>query len=182
MLGAEQERWLTGGFRRSAASWNVIGSAQTFSRLKQFTRDGVEGSWTDDWNGYPQARKRILSAMDAAKLANPVILGGDIHSYWVHDIKADYADPSSQTLGTEIVGTSITSAGPDYDMFARMLPDNPHVKFFESRKRGYVLNTITPSAWRADLRVCEDVTTRQAQASTLASFAVESGRPGAVRV
>jgi alkaline phosphatase D len=182
MLGADQERWLTGGFRRSNATWNVIGSAQTFSRLKQFTRDGTEGSWTDDWNGYPLARQRILGAMEAAKLGNPIILGGDIHSFWVHDIKADYAQADNKVLGAEFVGSSISSAGPDYDTFSKMLPDNPHVKFFESRKRGYVLNTITPSEWRADLRVSEDVTVRQARASTLASFAVEAGRPGAVRI
>lgn len=182
MLGTDQERWLTGGFRRSSAVWNVIGSAQTFSRLKQRARDGAEGSWTDDWNGYPQARQRIVAAMDAAKLANPVILGGDIHSYWIHDVKADYADPASRVLGTEIIGTSISSSGPDFETFSKMLPDNPHVKFFDSRKRGYVLNTVTPSSWRADFRTSEDVTVRKAQSSTLASFVVEAGRPGATRI
>jgi alkaline phosphatase D len=182
MLGADQERWLTGGFRRSSAIWNAIGSAQTFSRLKQFTRDGAEGSWTDDWNGYPESRKRIVGAMDSANLANPVILGGDIHSFWVHDVKSDYAEPGSKTVGTEFVGTSISSSGPDFATFSKMLPDNPHVKFFESRKRGYVLNTVTKDQWRADYRVSEDVTVRQAQASTLASFVVEAGKPGAVKV
>jgi alkaline phosphatase D len=182
MLGADQERWLTGGFRRSGATWNVIGSAQTFSRLKQSNRDGVESSWTDDWNGYPQARQRILSAMEAAKLANPVILGGDIHSYWVHDVMSDYADPAAKVLGTEIVGTSITSSGPDFETFSKMLPANPHVKFFDSRRRGYVLNTVTPGSWRSDFRVSEDVTTRRSTGSTLASFAIEAGRPGAIRV
>lgn len=182
MLGVDQERWLTGGFRRSGATWNVIGSAQTFSRLKQSNRDGVESSWTDDWNGYPQARQRILSAMEAAKLANPVILGGDIHSYWVHDVMSDYADPAAKVLGTEIVGTSITSSGPDFETFSKMLPANPHVKFFDSRRRGYVLNTVTPGSWRTDFRVSEDVTTRRSAGSTLASFAIEAGRPGAIRV
>jgi alkaline phosphatase D len=182
ILGADQERWLSGGFRRSSATWNAIGSAQTFSRLKQFTRDGAEGSWTDDWNGYPQARNRILAAMDQAKLANPVILGGDIHSYWVHDVKADYADPASKTLGTEIVGTSISSSGPDFETFSKMLPENPHVKFFDSRRRGYVLNTVTPQSWRADFRVTGDVTVRRSSVSTLASFAVEAGKTGAIRV
>ena len=28
--------------------------------------------------------------------------------------------------------------GPPYDMIAQALPDNPHVHFFESRRRGYV--------------------------------------------
>jgi alkaline phosphatase D len=182
MLGDTQERWLTGGFRRSNATWNVIGSAQTFSRLRQTTPKGEEGSWTDDWNGYPESRRRILSAMESSNVANPVVLVGDIHSYWIHDIKSDYANPDSKTLGTEIVGSSISSSGPDFDTFSKMLPNNPHVKFFDSRKRGYVLNTITPDSWRADFRVSEDVTMRQAKGSTLASFAVARGKPGAEKV
>ena len=41
-------------------------------------------------------------------------------------------------VATEFVGTSISSYGPPYDVVARLLPDNPHVHFFESRRRGYV--------------------------------------------
>jgi alkaline phosphatase D len=120
--------------------------------------------------------------MESSNMSNPVVLGGDIHSYWIHDIKSDYSNPASKTLGTEIVGTSISSAGPDHETFSKMLPNNPHVKFFDSRKRGYVLNTVTPESWRADFRVSEDVTLRQAKGSTLASFAVARGKPGAERI
>ena len=62
-----------------------------------------------------------------------------------------------------------------------MLPDNPHVRFFESRHRGYVRCEVTPERWQADLRVVSDVRDRAATARTLAAFVVEAGRPGAQR-
>ena len=31
--------------------------------------------------------------------------------YWAADLKADFNDPNSSTVGTEFVGTSITSGG-----------------------------------------------------------------------
>jgi alkaline phosphatase D len=39
-------------------------------------------------------------------------------------------------VATEFVGTSVTSLGVPYESFAAVLPDNPHVRFFESRFRG----------------------------------------------
>jgi alkaline phosphatase D len=113
------------------------------------------------------------------KLSNPVILGGDIHSFWVNDVKADFNDPASATVATEIVGTSLTSAPAPYDMFANMLPDNPHVKFFESRKRGYVMCEVTQSALNADLRIVDDVRDPKTKNGSLAKFTIEAGRPGA---
>ena len=39
-----------------------------------------------------------------------MFIGGDIHSFWATDLKADFDNPSSVTVSTEFVGTSITSA------------------------------------------------------------------------
>ena len=39
------------------------------------------------------------------------------------------------------------------DAFNRFLPENPHIKFFESRERGYVLVDLASEFWRTDLRV-----------------------------
>ena len=63
----------------------------------------------------------------------------------------------------------------------RLFELNPHVRFFESRHRGYVRCEVTPERWQADLRVVSDVRDRAATARTLATFVVESGRPGAQR-
>ncbi len=181
MLGPDQERWLSGAFARSKSLWNVIGNGEMFSRLHQKTNDGKEGWWTDDWNGFPSARERVVAAMVRTKVSNPVILTGDIHSFWVNDVKENFADPSSATVATELVGTSITSAGVPYDQFAAMLPDNPHIKFFDSRKRGYILCEAGRKAMTADLRTVDDVRDPKTKSGSLAKFVIEAGKPGAVR-
>lgn len=181
LLGAEQERWLNGVFSRSKSVWTVVGNGEMFSRLFQKTKDGVEGWWTDDWNGFPTARERIIAAMTRTKVANPVFVTGDIHSFWVNDVKQDFRDPASPTVATELVGTSITSAGVPYDVFAKLLPDNPHIKFFDSRKRGYILCDAGRRALTADLRFVEDVRTVKTTGGSLAKFAIEAGKPGAVK-
>ena len=40
--------------------------------------------WSDDWNGFPAARERLLRQVHDSGLANPVVLGGDIHSFWAN--------------------------------------------------------------------------------------------------
>jgi len=181
LLGAAQERWLNGVFSRSKSMWTVVGNGEMFSRLFQKTKDGVEGWWTDDWNGFPTARERIIGAMTRTKVANPVFVTGDIHSFWVNDVKEDFRNPTSTTVATELVGTSISSAGVPYDQFAKFLPDNPHIKFFDSRKRGYVLCEAGRQAMTVDLRVVEDVRDPKTKDGSLGKFAIEAGKPGAVK-
>ncbi len=59
------------------------------------------------------------------------------------------------------------------------LPDNPLVRFFESRQRGYVSVELTAERLTAHLRTVSDVRDPRATLSTLRSFVVESGWPGA---
>jgi alkaline phosphatase D len=180
LAGPAQERWLLRGLGRSRAHWNVIAQPLMMSRFDQVAGPG-EGYWSDGWDGYAAARGRILGYIAARRPANPVVLGGDIHCFFVNDLKADFADPASRTLATEFVGTSITSLPGPVDAFERALPDNPHIRFFEGRQRGYALCRVSRSRWRTDLRVA-DALRRDARANTLASFVVESGRPGAERI
>jgi alkaline phosphatase D len=86
----------------------------------------------------------------------------------------------SPTVATELVGTSIASKGPPYELFAKCLSDNPHVRFFESRFRGYACADMTQAAMTTRFRVVSDVSMPDATASTLKTFAVEDGRPGAI--
>jgi alkaline phosphatase D len=60
------------------------------------------------------------------------------------------------------------------------MPDNPHVRYFESRRRGYVSVELTPDRLTARLRTLSDARDPRATVSTLESFVVESGRPGAI--
>lgn len=112
------------------------------------------------------------------------MLSGDIHSSWVHDLKTDFADPSSATVGTEFVGTSISSDFPAQFIapVTAALPDNPHTRFFDGALRGYVRCDLTPAQWTSDYRVVDDAKLAGQPTRTLATFAVENGRPGAHRV
>jgi alkaline phosphatase D len=60
------------------------------------------------------------------------------------------------------------------------MPDNPHVRYFEGRHRGYVSVELTPERMTARLRTVSDAADPRATVATLRSFVVESGRPGAV--
>ena len=144
-------------------------------------RDGIDAFWTDDWNGYPANRQRLLQHIYDSKVSNPVVISGDIHSFLANDLKLDFDDESSPIVATEFVGSSISSYGPPYDPIARLLPDNPHVHFFDSRQRGYVLVDVTSDAMQAQMRVVADAQDPKAAISTFKTFAVEAGRPGVVQ-
>ena len=182
MLGGRQEEWLHAGFENSAARWNILGGNVMMSQLLQKTATGDAAFWTDDWNGYPANRARLLRTVHESGLSNPVMLAGDIHSYWTNDVKLDFNDPNSPAIATEFVTTSITSNPPPHDVFVTYLPDNPHVKFFEARERGYTLIHMTPDRMTTRLRNISDRADPNATISTLKTFVVEDGRPGAVEM
>ena len=114
-----------------------------------------------------------------------MIITGDWHSTFVNDIKTDFSNPGSPTVATEFAGTSISTNddlivyGPYY---GPMIPANPHIKFFDGDRRGYVRCRLNRREWRTDLRMVPTVSRPDTPISTFASFVVEDGRPGAVRV
>ncbi len=181
MLGGEQERWLFDGLARSSARWNVIAQQQLMAQIKQ-KRDGKTVYWSEAWDGYPATRERLLRVLADRAPANAVVLGGDIHSFWTTDLTENFDNERAPAVATEFVGTSITSnAVPDAVMRA-FLPDNPHVKFYEGRKRGYTRCEVSPTRWLTDFVAVEHVRSADAPASVIASFAVENGRAGAIPI
>ncbi|MDJ0726942.1 MAG: alkaline phosphatase D family protein [Prochloraceae cyanobacterium] len=89
LLGAKQERWLFDSLANSNTIWNVISQQTLVAQLKQ-KLNGVTSYWSDGWDAYPVARQRILDFIAENKIENPVFIGGDIHSFWVTDLKADF--------------------------------------------------------------------------------------------
>ncbi len=132
MLGSAQERWLFDGFRHSDAQWNIVAQDLLIASLIQQGSDGTVGHWTDGWDGYPACRTRMLEAVKSSGMRNPVFFGGDIHSFWTTDLKADFSRPDSETVATEFVGGSVSADAPPYEPFAAFLPKNPHVKYLRA--------------------------------------------------
>ena len=179
MMGFDQEAWLYSALAHSKAQWNLIAQDVLMAQLRE-KQDGIDGFWTDDWDGYPANRARLLKRIHDTKVSNPVVASGDIHSFFANDLHLDPDDQASPIVATEFVGTSISSYGPPYDMLAQTLPDNPHVHFFESRRRGYVMVDLERARMNVRMRVVSDAHDPKADISTLKTYAVESGRAGVV--
>lgn len=179
-LGFEQERWLYDSLARSQARWNILGQDLVMAGLRFGNGDAETRYWTDTWDGYPVARDRMTEVLATLKPSNPIVLSGDYHSFWTNDVKRVSADPSSATVATEFVGTSISSSGPPYEALMANMPNNPQIKFFDSRVRGYMSIDMDRDRMNTRYRAISDVRDPGAAVSTLNSWVVENGRPGAL--
>jgi alkaline phosphatase D len=180
ITGPEQEAWLLEGLGRSTAQWNVI-AQQVFMAQLDVLAGPLRGFDVDAWDGYVASRDRLMAFLAGHPTLNPIVLTGDFHSSWVADLKANFDDPDSATVGTEFVGTSISSGGDGADSSLTgqaALAENGHLHFHNSQ-RGYVRSVLTPDRWTTDFRVVPYVRSQGAPISTRASFVVEAGRPGA---
>ena len=74
LLGYDQERWLFEGFKGSATAWNVLAQGQLVAQLRQKGRTGGQ-SLDRGMDGYPAGRRRMLDAIVATRLSNPVFIG-----------------------------------------------------------------------------------------------------------
>ncbi|MFF4654386.1 alkaline phosphatase D family protein [Streptomyces sp. NPDC001381] len=179
MTGDTQERWLLDGWRASRALWNVVPQQVTFSQRK-LDLNPVAKLSMDAWDGYRASRRRVLDGAKAAGVDNLMVLTGDVHVGYAFDIKDDFDDPASRTLGTEIVATSIASGRDGSDRPANWntyMTANPHLRFYNGR-RGYVTVTLGRDLARADFRTVPYVTTPGAPLTTAASFVTETGDQG----
>ncbi len=183
MLGVEQERWLDDRLRANAGTggWNLLGQSTLFGP-RDFKPGAGAVFWNDGWDGYAPARRRLVDALQRHRVANPVLLGGDVHENWVGHVLADYADPSSPSVGVEFCGTGITSRSGGNARIAELLAENPHFVYADAERKGYGIVDIAPQQAGVSLRVVSDVTARQTDVQTLARFAVQAGKPRVERV
>lgn len=183
ILGHEQKKWLYDGLRRSKSTWNVLAQQVFFSQVDHQDGD-VKVLPMDGWDGYSAERNEVVEFLQKQHISNPIVLTGDVHTNWVFDIKSDFDNPNSTTVGAEFAGTSVTSGGDRANTIKKpdiLYAENPHLKFFNDQ-RGYVRCTVTPQHWRTDYRLLEYVSRPGAPIETVASFICENGRPGVRRV
>ncbi|MBG6066848.1 alkaline phosphatase D family protein [Micromonospora ureilytica] len=174
LTGATQEAWLLDGLAQRYGTWDILGQQVFFAQ--QLDANGAASM--DAWDGYRASRSRIQNGWQQRGVRNPLVLTGDVHRSWANNLKADYTSPSSATIGTELVCTSISSTGNGSG--STTVPNaapNPHLKFYSDR-RGYVRTTISRSQVRADFRAVNTVTEHGAAASTVRSFVILDGQPG----
>jgi alkaline phosphatase D len=179
MLGAEQEKWLFDNLATIKARWTVIGQqVPTFRSDRHAVAGG--GMSMDKWDGYAAPRQRLYARLQETKAPNPIVISGDVHAHFGADLKLDFLNPRSATVGVEFTNSSVTSGADGsevWDGWDRTRLDNPHIKYHNAR-RGYIACTATPAAMRADFKVLDRVTVRDRPATIGGSMVVEAGRPG----
>jgi alkaline phosphatase D len=181
ILGPEQERWLFDGLARSDATWNVL-AQQVPVMYRDFAPDGANEPHLalDKWDAYPAARDRLFRHVEQARIRGLTVLTGDVHQAWAGDLKADFRNPNSATLGVEFISSSMATGGNGFEInevWQKRLARNPHIKYFNSR-RGYNVHEATRDRMTVQVRAVDTVTQRGAPAVTKASFTVEAGKPG----
>jgi alkaline phosphatase D len=181
ILGTAQEHWLFEQLGAARATWTVIGQqVPTFAR--DMVKAAPQGRFSmDKWDGYTASRDRLYARLKQTRAPNPIVLSGDVHMHYGADLKVDFENPRSETVGVEFTNTAITSGGDGADVGAtweRIRGDNPHIRYHSAR-RGYIACTATPSTMRADFKVLDRVTVHDGQARVGGSLVVEAGRPGA---
>ncbi len=177
ITGAEQEQWLYDGLQASPAKWQIL-AQQVFMAQVDYSAGPTENLNMDAWDGYAVSRAKLLDFIDTRQIANPVVITGDVHANWAADLLRDFRDPASKVLGSELVGTSISTTGDGSDTgSASILSENPWIKFNQSQ-RGYVRVALDQNTCKADYRVVPYVKRPGAPVTTRKSFVVEAGHPG----
>lgn len=168
LLGADQEQWLAEAMERSTARWRLIGQQVMVGPYPVY--------WSsDDWNGYPAARDRLLALLDEHAAKDSVLLTGDVHSSFAVDLLRD----GDRSVAVELVTPAISSPGwerTQAESLHPMLLQQPHVKYANLWQRGYMLLDVTAervqAAWYLYDQV-EDPT--RASESFAAAFATYAG-------
>lgn len=173
ILGPAQESWLSERLQNSIARWKLLGQQVMMGQLRLASLPDISLLGTelaaellalnaDQWDGYPAARDRVFDAVEAGPVDNLVVLTGDIHSSWGVELYRDpgelvtlldniVGDPVGlgliKALGVEFVTPSVTSGGfpaattPILQTAFRVV--DPHIKYFDGERHGYVLLDIT---------------------------------------
>jgi alkaline phosphatase D len=177
MLGQAQERWLTERLSTSKRQWKLVAQATQISSTSVPAPTG-RAYWNDAWDGYPEARKRLLQTMVDAKLQNVVTLGGDVHCNVAANLRLEPNNPTSPIVASEFVTTSITSRGLGDKPAALIRDSNADLLHYRADERGYSLITVTPQEVRCDFRTTRFPAGSEPGFKTQASYVVKSGKAG----
>jgi alkaline phosphatase D len=201
LTGAVQEQWLSEELARSkqaGAKWQVIGNqilmapvlapdlsrtppqlAAALERLLPGVTELLKLSRfpfplnTDAWDGYPAARARVLASL-RANAGNALVLTGDTHTAWANEI-----EDGEGRIAVEFGTTSVTSpsqsdpfapAGIDFDAGVRAR--NPHVKYADGTKRGYLVLTLSREQALAEFFGVSNILSKEYETARTAAFTV----------
>ena len=175
MLGAAQEQWLGRSLSRSRGTWDVLANQVVMTSMPL----GGALYNPDQWDGYAGARTRLYDQFRAAGTENPVVITGDIHASGVAALVDE--GPASPAVGTELVGTSISSSFDPalVDVAEQLMMALPHVEWVNARQRGYVRCDVTSDEMVARYRLVDTALQPTSPIATVTSWTITAGQVGA---
>jgi alkaline phosphatase D len=180
LLGVEQEEWLFDQLSDSEAKWRVLGQ-QVVMGLWKLGPGAYANS--DQWNGYPAARSRLLSHVQDNDIDNIVVLTGDVHSSWAIDVTDDNVPYDAETgdgsIAVEFVAPGVTSpAGATLAAFVDGIqPTSPHVKWADADHNGFIVLDVDHERTRGTWFFVEGVSEGERGLEQGPSYEVRSGVP-----
>lgn len=179
LLGATQERWLEARFADSGRRWNLIGQQTLMAAFPRPREDGAATVWTDGWDGYPAARRRLLDGLRRQRVANPVILGGDLHTTVVGNVLTD--GTRGAVVASEFCGPSITAESWPQARYEGPWRANPHIDHVRAGRHGYLRFDLGRDRLQVRERLLDGVKEPGAGISDGSAWVVEAGRAGVQR-
>ncbi len=179
LLGPEQETWVQGELLGSTAKWKLLGQQVVMSLWDagSFHANG------DQWNGYPAARNRFLNFLRDNALNNVVVLTGDVHSSWAMDVTPDDDTYNPETregaVAVEFVTPGISSPGDGTlgtVVEAQLLPNSPHIRYWNIVNNGYMVLDVTADKVQADWYHLDGIAQDQGDESFATAWAVFDGQ------
>jgi alkaline phosphatase D len=169
LLGTDQEAWLFERLDQSQAqgvAWRLLGQQVVMGQL---ALPGTAGN-PDAWDGYPEARDRLLAHIESSGIDGVVVLSGDVHSSWAMDLARDPYDPEAYdpatgrgSLAVEMVTPAVASSPlARFEQVAKLYENatrtRPHLRFVDLEHRGFVLLDVTREHIRGEWYWADDVT------------------------
>ena len=211
IAGDVQRSWLERRLSASKARWRLVANpvmispvlipplpaavSQALTDVTKLTHlpsplpgEGVPYN-TDQWDGYPFERRRLLEHISSQNIPNVVFLTGDIHSGWACDVPRDKGlYPLGGSIATELVTTSVTSNNLDdivgfaprtgsvaVETAVQLL--NRHIKYINFDDHGYSVLDVTPERVQMDWFIISDRADPRATSSRTRSFRVKDKLP-----
>ncbi|WP_030919385.1 alkaline phosphatase D family protein [Streptomyces sp. NRRL B-24720] len=202
ITGRAQLDWLKSGLAGSDATWKLVGTSVMISPvafgsvpahllaplagLLGLPEEGLAVN-VDQWDGYTDDRKELITHLRDRSITNTVFLTGDIHMAWANDVPVKAATyPLSASAATEFVVTSVTSDNLDDILHvapqtvsvlaaAAVKAANRHVKWVDMDSHGYGVLDVTAERSQMDYYVVSDKTKQDATSAWTRSYRTLSG-------
>jgi alkaline phosphatase D len=202
LTGRAQLDWLKAGLAASDTTWRLVGNPvmmapfaigslsadllKPLAKLLGLPQEGLAIN-PDQWDGYTDDRRELLTHLRANAIRNTVFLTGDIHMAWANDVPVNAGTyPLSASAATEFVVTSVTSDNlddlvkvPEGTVSAVAAPviraANRHVHWVDTDRHGYGVLDLTAERAQMDYYVLSDRTKADATSSWARSYRTRSG-------